>query len=265
VSGPVSDRWSSGQDYEAYVGRWSRLVAPEFLDWLAVPPGARWLEVGSGTGALSESVLGLCAPQSVTGVEPSAPFREYAQASVTDPRASFVAGDAQSLPVDDRAVDVVISGLVLNFVPDRPAALAEMRRAVLPGGTVGAYVWDYSGGMQLMTQFWAAAVALDTNALSLDEASRFDFCRPQPLGELFTGAGLRDVEVLGIVVPTDFADFDAYWTPFLGGTGTAPVYAASLGEDRRAALRELLRDRLPTADDGSIHLTARAWAVKGTA
>jgi hypothetical protein len=140
-----------------------------------------------------------------------------------------------------------------------------MRRAVRPGGTVAAYVWDYPGEMQLMKLFWDAAIALDPAALTLDEAARFDFCRPEPLRGSFADAGLRDVAVEAIVVPTDFPGFDAYWTPFLGGTGTAPAYAVSLSDDGRAGLRELLRARLPMAPDGSIHLTARAWAVRGTA
>jgi ubiquinone/menaquinone biosynthesis C-methylase UbiE len=263
--GRVSDRWTSGRSYEDYVGRWSRAVAAEFLARLPVPSGARWLDVGSGTGALTEAVLAGCAPQEVVGVEPSAPFRQFAEDHVPDPRASFRAGDAQALPVDDAAFDVTVSGLVLNFVPDRPAALGEMRRATRPGGTVAAYVWDYPGEMQLMTHFWAAAVARDPDAVSVDEAARFAFCRPDPLRALFDEAGLADVEVRGIVVPTDFADFEDYWRPFLGGTGTAPTYVASLAEGARIALREALRTRLPTADDGSIHLTARAWAVRGTA
>ena len=262
---PPPDSWVSGRSYEAYVGRWSRLVAAEFLTWLAVPLGARWLDVGSGAGALTEAVLSRCAPEHVIGIEPSDTFRAHAAQQVPDPRASFRAGDAQHLPVDDAAFDAVVSGLVLNFIPDRPAALAEMRRAARPGGTVAAYVWDYPGGMQLMTHFWAAAVALDPAAQSLDEAARFEFCRPEPLRRLFTGAGLGDVEVAPIVVRTDFRTFDDYWDPFLGGTGTAPAYVASVSDDHRAALRELLRARLPAADDGSIHLTARAWAVRGTA
>jgi ubiquinone/menaquinone biosynthesis C-methylase UbiE len=261
----VPDTWASGRSYESYVGRWSRVVAAEFVARLAVPPGARWLDVGAGTGALTETVLDCCAPAEVVGVEPSDAFRAYAATQVPDTRASFRAGSAQALPVDDHAFDVVVSGLVLNFVPDRPAALAEMRRAARPGGTIAAYVWDYPGEMQLMTHFWAAAVALDSDALSLDEAARFDFCRPEPLRALFTDAGLSDVDVDEIVVPTDFPDFDAYWTPFLGGTGTAPAYAMSLSEKDRTALADALRARLPTADDGSIHLTARAWVVHGTA
>jgi SAM-dependent methyltransferase len=266
VAGTItpSDSWASGHSYEDYVGRWSRAVAADFLPWLAVPPGTRWLDVGSGTGALTEAVLVGCAPLEVVGVEPSEPFRQFAADQVPDPRASFRAGDAQAIPLADAAVDAVVSGLVLNFVPERPAALREMRRVARAGGTVAAYVWDYPGEMQLMAHFWAAAVALDPGSVSVDEAARFAFCRPGPLRALFTEAGLDAVEVRDIVVPTDFPDFDAYWTPFLGGTGTAPTYIAALDDERRAALRDAVRARLPIGDDGSIHLTARAWAVRGT-
>jgi SAM-dependent methyltransferase len=266
VSGPVpvSDSWASGQSYESYVGGWSRLVAAAFVERLDVPPGARWLDVGSGTGALTEAVLGFSAPELVVGVEPSAAFREYAEARVPDPRASFRPGDAENLPVGDGDLDVVVSGLVLNFVPDRAAALAEMRRAARPGGTVAAYVWDYPGEMQLVNYFWDTAIALDPAARPLHEGIRFDFCRPEPLRALFADAGLRDVAVAPVVVPVEFASFHEYWSPFLLGTGPAPAYAMSLGEEDRAALREAIRARLPAADDGSVHLTARAWAVRGT-
>ena len=114
-----------------------------------------------------------------------------------------------------------------------------------------------------MTHFWDAAVELDPDAHTTQEGVCFGFCRPDPLRSMFARAGLTDVEVRPVVVPTVFQDFDDYWTPFLGGTGPAPAYATSLDEERRSALREALRDRLPSEDDGSIHLTARAWAVRG--
>jgi hypothetical protein len=138
-----------------------------------------------------------------------------------------------------------------------------MTRVTRPGGTVAVYVWDYAGKMELMRYFWDAAVALEPTAYDLDEHPRVPICRPEPLAELFAGAGLRDVETRSIDVPTVFRDFDDYWSPFLGGQGPAPRYVMSLDDARRAALRDRLRSSLPAADDGAIHLIARAWAVRG--
>ncbi|MDQ1661687.1 MAG: hypothetical protein QOJ68_1667 [Blastococcus sp.] len=266
VGGPApADSWSSGQSYESYVGRWSRLVATEFLAWPDTPAGGRWLDVGCGTGALTDAVLRSCEPSAIVGVEPSDAFRGHAADHLRDARVAFVAGGAEALPFDDGSFDFVVSGLVLNFVPHRVAGLREMRRVVRPGGTVAAYVWDYPGEMQLLKYFWDTAVSRDPAAGPLHEGARFGFCRPEPLRALFTDADLRDVEVRGLVVPVDFADFDDYWTPFLRGTGPAPAYAMSLSDADRAALRETLRARLSSDDDGSIHLSARAWAIRGSA
>jgi ubiquinone/menaquinone biosynthesis C-methylase UbiE len=253
--------WSSGDSYESYVGRWSRLVARDFVERLPVPPGGRWLDVGCGTGALTSTVIERCAPSSALGVDPSVAFLRHA---ATTTHAGFVAGTAEALPVATASFDAIVSGLALNFVPDRGRAVCEWRRAARPGGTVAAYVWDYAGGMQLMSRFWAVAVARDPAAGALREDSRFNFCRPEPLQALFEDGGLRNVSVEPIDVPTVFADFDDYWAPFLGGTGPAPSYVASLPADERTALGAALRDGLPTREDGSIHLTARAWAVRGT-
>jgi SAM-dependent methyltransferase len=255
--------WAGGDRYEAYVGRWSRPVARRFVGSLPVPAGGRWLDVGCGTGALTETVLATAEPSAVLGVDPSPDFVAHAAVHVTDPRAAFREGSAQALPADAAAFDAVVSGLVLNFVPDPAGALDELRRVTRPGGIVGAYVWDYADGMQLMRHFWDAAAERDPVARDLDEGMRFPLCRPGPLRDLFTGAGLEDVVVEEIVVPTVFADFDDYWSPFLGGTGPAPAYAMSLSEPDRAALREMLRTRLPVQRDGAIALTARAWAVRG--
>ena len=261
---PPPGSWARADGYEAYVGRWSRLVAPRFLDWLAVPEEGRWLDVGCGTGALSEAILSEAAPSAVVGVDPSPAFVAYAAEQIPDPRASFREGDAEHLPVDDDSFDTVVSALVLNFVPDPSAALREMRRAARPGGTIAAYVWDYADGMQLMSHFWDVAAEQDPDAGPLREGLRFAMCRPEPLRKLLAGAGLHDVAVDGIVVPTVFADFEDYWSPFLGGQGPAPAYAMSLTEEARSALREALRARLPVEDDGSIRLSARAWAVRGS-
>ncbi|MET7806437.1 class I SAM-dependent methyltransferase [Micromonospora chersina] len=257
--------WADGAAYEAYVGRWSRLVAHDFLRRLALPPGLRWLDVGCGTGVLTAAVLAEADPARVTGVDPAAGFLAHARDRVDDPRAAFGIGDARALPVADARVDVVVSGLALNFVPDPARAVAEFARVLRPGGVAAAYVWDYADGMAMMRHFWAAAEALDPAVAELSEGRRFPLCRPEALRALWTDAGFAAVAVEPVVVPTVFADVDAYWAPFLGGQGAAPAYVASLAEPDRAALRDLLVTRLPVEADGSVRLTARAWAVRGTA
>ena len=258
-----ADTWASGAAYEPYVGRWSRLVARAFVDWLAAPPGWRWLDVGCGTGALSQTILEHAAPALVKGIDLSEGYIVYAREQVRDGRASFMVGDAQALPVETGEYDAVVSGLALNFVPRPEQAIDEMARASRPGGIVAAYVWDYAGQMQLMRYFWDAAAALNPAARNLDEGRRFPICQPQPLERLFRSARLRQVEVHAIDVLTVFRDFADYWSPFLGGQGPAPGYAMSLSEEERAALREHIHASLPIAPDGAIHLIARAWAVRG--
>jgi SAM-dependent methyltransferase len=265
VTAERKEIWASGGDYEPYVGRWSRLVACDFIDWLSVASGQRWLDVGCGTGALSQTILDRGAPQSLIGVDPSEGFIAHARRAIGDTRAELRIGDAQSLPVDDREFDVAVAGLVINFVPDASKAIAEMLRVTRPGGIVAVYVWDYAGEMQMMRRFWDAAVALNPAALDKDEGRRFPICKPEPLAALFKSAGLGNVEVRAIDVPTIFKDFDDYWTPFLGGQAPAPGYCMSLSEDDRAVLREKIRSTLPIRDDGSISMIARAWAARGTA
>jgi len=259
----VSDTWEHGSPYEQYVGRWSRQVAPLFLSWLNIPGGRRWLDVGCGTGALCAAIMDQCSPSSVTGVEPSEGFLKTAKGNLAG-RAALHQGSATAIPLGDGSVDVVVSGLVLNFVPDQRAALVEMARVSAHGGTIAAYVWDYAGRMELMRYFWDAAVELDPDAAKLDEGARFPLCRPQALEEPFARAGLEEVEVKPIDIPTQFANFDDYWQPFLGAQGPAPAYAMSLDETARARLRERIRERLPSAADGSISLTARAWAARAS-
>lgn len=257
----VSDTWERGSPYERYVGRWSRQVAPLFLSWLNLPDGLRWLDVGCGTGALCAAIVDRCSPLSVTGVEPSEGFLATAREHLAG-RIALHQGSASAIPLGDASVDVAVSGLVLNFVPDPLAALLEMARVAGPGGTIAAYVWDYAGRMELMRHFWDAAGALDPVATKIDEGVRFPLCRPDALENLFASAALENVEVKAIDVPTLFADFDDYWQPFLGGQGPAPAYAMSLDEPARARLRDRLKERLPIEGDGSIALTARAWGVR---
>ena len=263
VGAAVRDVWEAGAAYEAYVGRWSRSVARELVAWLSVAPGGRWLDVGCGTGALAAAVVAGAAPAGVVAVDRSEGFVRHARASLASAPVGFAVGDAASLPLSSSAFDAVVSGLVLNFVKEPPAMVAELARVARPGGTVGVYVWDYAEGMQLMRCFWDAAKELDPGAAPLDEGARFQLCAPAPLRRLFEAAGLGSVATRAIEVETVFRDFDDCWSPFLGGQGPAPAYVMSLAEGRRSALRELMRERLPANEDGSIALTARAWAVKG--
>jgi SAM-dependent methyltransferase len=259
----VSDTWERGDPYEQYVGRWSRRVAPLFLSWLNIPAGRKWLDVGCGTGALCAAIVDHCSPSSVVGVEPSEGFLKTARESLAG-RAAFHRGSATEIPLDDASVDVVVSGLVLNFVPDPRAALAEMARVTVNGGAIGAYVWDYAGKMELMRFFWNAAVELNPDDVRMDEGVRFPLCRPEALVELFASSGLNGVEVTAIDIPTPFASFEDYWRPFLGGQGAGPAYAMSLDETARARLRDRIRERIPTEADGAISLAARVWATRAT-
>jgi trans-aconitate methyltransferase len=254
-----ADTWAAGDAYEPFIGRWSRPVAAEFVRWLGVPPGRRWLDVGCGTGALTQTILAMADPGEVRGVDPSDGFVRHAAERITDARAHFSTGSASDLPSGE--FDAVVSGLVLNFVPDPPAALAAMRAAA-PRGVIAAYVWDYADGMGLLRAFWDAAVELDPAVADLDEGRRFPLCRPDALDDLWRQAGFGHVDLRAIRVPTVFADFTDYWTPFLGGQGPAPTYVAGLADDARARLRDALQRKLGEA--GPIRLTARAWAVRGT-
>jgi SAM-dependent methyltransferase len=260
------DAWNAGDSYDAYMGRWSKKLAVQFLDWLNVDHGLDWLDVGSGTGALSSAVLSQCNPRSLIGIEQSAGFVATARTNISDARARFELGDAQNLPLDDHSRDIVASALLLNFVPDIPKALSEMKRVVRPSGSVAFYVWDYpGGGMGFMRAFWTAAISLDPSAAGFAEGKRFPFCTPAGLAELVSNAGLRPVDVSAIEIPTIFRNFDDFWQPFTLGAGPAPGYCVSLTVEAREKLRVKLSAELPRGPTGTIALNARAWALKARA
>jgi len=204
-------------------------------------------------------------PKLVVGCDESAGYVRHASEQTIDDRARFAVASVGDLPAVDGGFDACVSGLVLNFVPDVGAGLADCRRAARPGGTVAAYVWDYADGMQFMRVFWDAAAQVDPAATELDEASRFPVATAEGLAATLTTAGLGDVQVAAIEIPTVFTDFDDLWTPFLGGQGSAPSYLATLDETAKAAVREAVRERVVPEADGSIPLVARAWAGRGRA
>ncbi|MEI4472459.1 class I SAM-dependent methyltransferase [Frigidibacter sp. MR17.24] len=255
------DAWTAGDSYERYMGRWSRQIAERFLDWLDPPAGADWVEVGCGTGALTSEILRRALPRSILATDPAGGFVIHTRNALRDPRARFQQAVADQLPTASSSADLLVSGLVLNFVPDRAAALAEARGVLRPGGQLAFYVWDYpGGGLGFVDAFWKEAAKLDPAAGVLDEAVRFPFCRPRVLAEMCTQAGFAEPNVVPIEITAEFPDFDAYWTPFTLGTGPAPGYCLGLSPELRSSLRTRLKERLES--DGPIRLTARAWAVR---
>jgi len=261
----VNDKWAAGATYEHFMGRWSRLLAPRFVSWLSVRPAAHWLDVGCGTGALADAICAGANPESVVACDPSGPFIEYARRRQTSPRVSFVMAGVGQLPTRPGGFDSVTSLLALNFFPRPEAALDEMRRISAADGCVSACVWDYGGRMEFLRCFWDTARAMDPSAAELDEGRRFPVCRPDALQALFRDAGLAHIVSDSIEIQTRFSTFDEFWQPFLGGTGPAPSYVASLDVPQREALAARLERSLPREPDGGIPLMARAWVVRGTA
>ncbi|HKP56297.1 MAG TPA: methyltransferase [Polyangiales bacterium] len=257
------DRWTAGDAYEVYMGRWSRALARVALAWLGPQRAGHWLELGCGTGALTAAICESCEPASVIACDPSAEFIEHARRQASSACTFQVISTGDPLPTRAAGFDSIISGLVLNFVPAPERTLAALRERVRPGGTIAAYVWDYADGMEFLRHFWTEVVALDPNAAALDEGKRFGVWQPPALAALFRDAGLERVETASLEIPTDFESFEDYWSPFLGGSGPAPGYVATLDATARERLKRGLEQRLPKAQDGHIRLRARAFAVRG--
>jgi ubiquinone/menaquinone biosynthesis C-methylase UbiE len=258
----MKDSWKSGDPYEYFMGRWSRLVAESFVGWLSPVEDLKWLDVGCGSGALSEAVIANCKPENITAIDQSEGFVNTAQDRLGS-MASCRVGNALALPMDDSSVDITVSGLVLNFISEPEKALTEMKRVTDTGGTVAVYIWDYAGKMDFLNTFWDAAVELNPKVVSLHEGKRFPDANANALKDLFKKAGLTDVATAPLDISTHFLGFDDFWEPFLGGQGPAPTYVLSLDDTEREKLRDALHERLPIMKNGIIPLSARAWGVRG--
>lgn len=258
----LNGNWHNADLYESYVGRWSRLVAAEFLKWLKQYEELIWLDVGCGTGALTGEVLNKMNPLKIIGIDSSGEHIKFIRENIADNRAVFYTASAEKIPVEDNSADVIVSGLVLNFIPNIESALKEFNRVVKKGGIVSAYVWDYSNKMEMIRYFWDAAASLFDDAEEQDEGVRFNYCSTDSLRRIFKKSGYRNVEVSSIDIPTAFMSFDDYWAPFLTGVGPAPGYCVSLSEQDRNRLKDKIFESLPIRENGSIHLIARANAVK---
>ncbi len=251
------------QNYEQFMGRWSRLLAPEFIEFSELSPGGRVLDVGSGTGALSFALIEGESCEEVVGIDPSSSFVNYATDQGPEGRATFEVGDAQELRFEDDSFAHCLSLLVVNFIPDPKKAMAEMARVTQQGGVIAAAVWDYSDGMRMLRVFWDEAIALDPSADARDER-HMPYCSENELVDLWRSAGLQEVESGSISIEQRFDSFDAYWQPFLLGTGPAGAYVASLSPEQQESLRKRLQARLdPSGEGGPVVLEAKVWAVKG--
>ncbi len=258
------EKWTSGDAYEIWMARWSRLLAPLFLDWLGVPAGASWLDVCCGTGIVSLAIVERCRPARVVGVDRTPPLVEFARRSRAAPCLEYQLADAMALPFAEQTFDACVCGLGLNFIADPARALLEQWRVTRPGGTIAAYVWEYSGDVRFLREFWDVAIAVDPEAAEYDQGRRFPICTPQGLEAAFADAGLENIAVRPLDITTRFENFEDYWSPFLLGQGSGPTYLAARDETIRGAIRERLRAALPANPDGSIVLAARALAVRAS-
>jgi ubiquinone/menaquinone biosynthesis C-methylase UbiE len=255
-------QWSSSDSYEYFMGRWSGLLAPVFLKWLDADPLQSWLDVGCGTGVLSENINNYCSPSKLSGIDLSVQFLLKAKERLAG-KSQLIVASATDIPHNDNDFDVLVSGLALNFFPDINAAMTEFKRVVKHGGVIAAYVWDYSGKMEMLRYFWDAAATLKPHRIEADEGIKFPICNSDNLKNTFLDAGLSKVETTNLDIATRFKNFDDYWNPFLGGQGPASSYLMSLSEYHQAELKKAAYGLLPIDNNGEINITARAIAVKG--
>jgi SAM-dependent methyltransferase len=253
--------FTDGAAYERRMGRWSRLVGEIFLEWLAVPAGLRWLDVGCGNGAFTEVVIARGAPAAVSAVDPSEGQLSYARARESARLAEFRVGDAQALPYADRSFDAAVMALAISFIPDPLKAAREMVRMVKPGGVVATYMWDLPGGGLPVAPMYRTLESLGIPiSLPGTEVSRRD-----GMAALWVEAGLRSVETRVIRIPVAYSGFDEFWESYRVPEGPAGLVIRKMSPPEIERLKTRLREHLPIAADGSISYEAFANAVKGRA
>jgi len=258
-----NDQWDEGDSYEFFMGRWSSLMAREFLRWLNPPLGSNWLDVGCGTGALSGSIVQICSPEFLSCIDPSENFIKKLKSRISI-KGELIVCSAEDLPFENECFDVIVSGLALNFFPGIKRALSEMKRVSKKNGIVAAYVWDYSGRMDFLRYFWDAAYQINPESKILDEGIRFPICKPDNLIMAFQEDGFKEIESSFLDIDTIFKDFEDFWDPFLGGQGPAPGYLSSLDNEFQEELKNKIKERINYEPDGSIKLIGRAIAIRGT-
>ncbi len=247
----------AAEAYDRFMGRYSVVLSPHMADLAGVARGQRVLDVGCGPGALTAELVTRLGPDAVAAVDPSEPF--VAAARARNPGVDVSLAAAERLPFADGSFDAALAQLVVHFMSDPVAGLAEMARVTRPGGAVVACVWDHAGGKGPLSVFWRAARELDPDA---GDESNLAGTREGHLAELFEAAGLRDVQRSTLVADLEHATFDEWWEPYTGGVGPAGKYVASLDPAAADELRERCRRALP---DAPFVVRAVAWACRGLA
>ncbi|NNF56295.1 MAG: class I SAM-dependent methyltransferase [Acidimicrobiales bacterium] len=246
---------ASGTAYDAFMGRYSRALAPLFADHLCAARGQKALDLGCGPGSLTAELVQRLGPDAVAACDPSPSFVEACAAR--HPSSDIRFGRAEAIPFPDNGFDIAAAQLVFHFVTDPAAAASELRRVVRPGGTIGACVWDFDHGMEMLRAFWDAALDLDRDAP--DEARTLRFGRAGEIGELFADAGLNDVTETTLQAQTTYENFDELWNGFCAGIGPAGSYCVSLANNQRAQLRDRLHTQLGSPTTAfTLHAVARS-------
>jgi SAM-dependent methyltransferase len=259
-----SGMFANAVAYEQFMGRWSRLLAPQFLEFAGIPDGWHVLDVGSGTGSLAVEIAAQRPHCQMVGVEPCEDYVAYAKTRDPNGTVQFKVGNAQQLPFADAEFDASLSLLVFNFIPHPRKALAELQRVTRPGGRICAAIWDYGDRMQMLRAFWDTATELDVNA-ALDDEKNMDLCRYGELSALWREGGLANVDEQPLEITMQFGSFDDFWQPFLAGQGPAGAYVGRLAPERKIALRDQIKRLLPeAAQQCAFELRSCAWAVRGS-
>jgi SAM-dependent methyltransferase len=258
----IAECFDDSEAYERFMGSWSRAACSVFLEWVAAPSGSRWLDVGCGTGILVEKILEASSPAAIVGVDPSLAQVEHAARRLGSPRARFQAADAQALPFADAAFDVVAAALAINFIPDRPRALAEMRRVARAGGIVAGFVWDFA---EERSPSWPMRKGLRAVGAEVPAVPGTADSRLEPLCELFGQAGLTGIETRTFEVSGSFPDFDDFWQAQMPSYSPMTRMIAAMPEAQRAKLKRAVREALPVLPDGALGYAARANAIKAFA
>jgi SAM-dependent methyltransferase len=267
VSEPRSQyRSTDGAAYQIFLGRWTERLAEAFARWAELPADGTILDVGCGTGSLAAAIAQSRPTQSVVGLDIAEPYIDYARQHRSAPNLTFAVGEASRLDVADASVAATLAQLVLTFVPDARQVAKEMARVTRPGGVVATVVWDFCGGLVYQRLFWDTAAVLEPSAgRSRDRLFSHPLSDPAELGRLWSEAGLVDVSIGSLTVRMDYASFDDYWEPLLGGQGPVGTFVSSLDAQTLGKVQAAVRSAyLSGRPDGPRSLTATAWGVRGT-